>query len=448
MISQKAQEQATRQLPKHAEALNHALLNPYAPKHFEPLLAYVRDHIFAHLQVYILPADVSTQSALLSLAREVTDAFFATGRAHELGWLCRDFEGEDGVLEVTARERDVRAALRKVIERLLVMPALKQESKKKLVRSLRCWGDDQEWEVLSESEVDSKKKTKKKEKQKGLRRRASVSQLLSKREKPAAFGRIREWPDVRIRSNAAPDAEGMAPWDQARKERTRKAIKDRAAELCAALRVDKPVNPEADGKTDAKVDEKSRVNEPPTDQTEQASRQDFIDDFKVTYLARQESMLTAIQEENKRRQEQDADWARKVEKRLAEEASQEVEERRELAQSWQETQSDGGSEQEEMDVDENHGSKADDYSNVMDAAAEGEQDVSEGQGANGSMGLMAAVIKHDGGWTEAGARKQTRLGRDETSKQQGSLPYFCVICGKRLADMIALNEHALEHFDD
>lgn len=138
MIPQKAQEQATRQLRKHAQALNHALLNLYAPKHFEPLLAYIRDHTFAHLQVYVLPTDVRTQDALLSLAREVTDAFFAAGHAHELGWLCRDFEDGNGVLEVTSRERAVRAALRKVIERLLALPALKQGSKKKLVRSLRC----------------------------------------------------------------------------------------------------------------------------------------------------------------------------------------------------------------------------------------------------------------------------------------------------------------------
>lgn len=129
-----AQYLARCQLRDPARRLMFELGNIYTtPRQGRMLEAYIRRHIFIHLEITTLSLEgTMSHNALSNVAAEVVNSFFDDGVARELGW---DFLRPE-------REREVRTELHGVVARLLLLPAKKIEWRAEWTEELRKAADD------------------------------------------------------------------------------------------------------------------------------------------------------------------------------------------------------------------------------------------------------------------------------------------------------------------
>ena len=389
-----------------------ALGGIYTTSEQERLLRlYILQHIFTELKVDSLPTTTKTQGELWDTAEDLIDAFFGDGRADHLGWKVSD-------------ERVVREVLHGLMMRLLVLPAKRAQWRSEWTEVLRRAANDAEDGICGpelpfqpsrspepvENDLDSRP---------AGRLLGSGEKLDGTADEPKNVSTEIDEHSNRMALDEL--AKSLRAQDEIAKETLRWYTQDGAS------------NSEERGDWAA-------MREGRSEQIINPSGGGDGDESEEVYSVQQASILTAIQEDNKRQTER----KRAKQSRLAEEAA----ERQEYEASFLSAG--------ESDEDFESGDEYD-----LDAASDdgGSARMRAGRDRECSM-RMEAITDEPGLSSIESAVRRTSIRQDNADKpstakaqearitQQGASLLKCEVCEQGFADADALNEHYREHFDE
>ena len=420
---QSPQMEARSQLPALLTRLNRALLTPYTtPSQGTALETYIQDHILTDLAIATLPAPnhVKGPISLDRTARGLTRSFFTSGRDRELGWLCRDLESEGVGIVWTVRERGVWTAVRKVVERLLVLPgeANGEGRREALVRTLRGWRGDEGWEVRTVDDVVSD----------GAGRRHVVGREIVEEVRR---GRVFDWPPLLL----VPAPTSVAPVPEKARVWSWPALRTSTNTNINAVQLDYQKRQRADralALMDGTAKQQPWTRHVDTMAKLRGSNRDVGEDSQQTDDAQMDAAIRASLEsarEEDRQRELEVIFAEKAERRIL----REEEKRRYQALGFVEDSD------EEME-DEFGFEREVDEEGVADGAG----------GVGGDVGVEAPCEARGKGMGALGSSNGYAAAPSSTgsSSQSATDVYPCAVCSQSFRDAFALNEHYQQHFND